>query len=208
MRGRNGGASPLPLSPTNPAGRTATGLIERCLAGDTEAFRPLVLRHQRAAFSVALHMLGSRADAEDVVQHGFTEAFNALFRFAGDGRERAFFNWLIRIVVNRSKDLLKSKRRTELPLEREVQGSEAAFAHDPTNPEAHLSNQEQRLRLESALLTVAPKYREVLILKDIEELSYEEMRSILRLPITTLKIRVVRARAMLRERLASTGGQP
>jgi RNA polymerase sigma-70 factor (ECF subfamily) len=181
-------------------------LVERCLAGDVEAFRPLVVRYQRMALSVALHMLGSRADAEDVVQHGFTDAFDNLYRFSGDGRERAFSNWLIRIVVNRSKDVLKSKRRTETPLDRDVQGRDAAFAYDAADPETSVAGRQERQRLEAALLAVAPKYREVLILKDVEELSYEEIRSILRLPITTLKIRVVRARAMLRETLASDGG--
>jgi RNA polymerase sigma-70 factor (ECF subfamily) len=166
-----------------------------------EAFRPLVLRYQRMALSVALHMLGSRADAEDVVQHGFTDAFNSLYRFSGSGRQRAFSNWLIRIVVNRSKDVLKAKQRTEVHLDRDVQGRDAAFAHDAADPETHVSGQQQRQRLEAALQSLAPKYREVLILKDVEELSFEEMRSILRLPITTLKIRAVRARAMLREYL-------
>ncbi|HEX2658259.1 MAG TPA: sigma-70 family RNA polymerase sigma factor [Polyangia bacterium] len=177
-------------------------LVERCLAGDVEAFRPLVIRYQRMALSVALHMLGSRADAEDVVQHGFTDAFDNLFRFSGDGRERAFSNWLLRIVVNRSKDVLKSKRRTETQLDRDVAGHDAVFAHDAADPETNVAGWQERRRLEAALLALPPKYREVLILKDVEELSYEELRGILRLPITTLKIRVVRARAMLRERLA------
>jgi RNA polymerase sigma-70 factor (ECF subfamily) len=180
-------------------------LINRCVAGDAEAFRPLVQRYQRVAFSVALRMLGTRADAEDVAQQAFVDAFNALDRFHGDGREHAFSTWLLRIVVNRSKDVLKSKKRTEEPLDREVRGEDAAFAYDPSNPEANVAGGERRQRLEAALLSVPPKYREVLILKDIEELSYEEIRGILQLPVTTLKIRVVRARAMLRERIDRDG---
>ena len=176
-------------------------LIERCLHGDVEAFRPLVQRCQRLAFSVALRMLGSRADAEDIAQQAFVDAFNALDRFDGEGRHHAFSTWLLRIAVNRSKDVLKSKRRTEEPLEREVGGGEAAFAYDPPTPEANASSGESRARLENALLKLPTKYREVLVLKDVEELPYEEIREILRLPITTLKIRVVRARAMMREAL-------
>jgi DNA-directed RNA polymerase specialized sigma24 family protein len=87
-------------------------LIGRCLEGDVEAFRPLVHRYQRLAFSVALRMLGSRADAEDIAQQAFVDAFNALDRFNGEGRHHAFSTWLLRIAVNRSKDVLKSKRRT------------------------------------------------------------------------------------------------
>ena len=71
--------------------------------------------------------------------------------------------------------------------------------------EASASSGERRHHLETALLQVSPKYREVLILKDIEELSYEEIRAILQLPLTTLKVRVIRARAMLRELIEREG---
>jgi RNA polymerase sigma-70 factor (ECF subfamily) len=174
-------------------------LVARCLEGEVEAFRPLVQRYQRLAFSVAFRMLGTRADAEDVAQQAFVDAFNALGRFRGAGRRHAFSTWLLRIAVNRSKDVLKSKRRTEEPLEREVPGGEAAFAYDPPTPEANASSGERRQRLEAALLELPTKYREVLILKDAEDLSYDEIRAVLQLPTTTLKIRVIRARAMLRE---------
>lgn len=178
-------------------------LIERCLVGETESFRPLVQRYQRIAFSVALRMLGSRADAEDVAQQGFADAFAALDRFRGDGRNNAFSTWLLRIVINRSKDVLKSKKRTEEPLDGEVPGGEAMFAHDPANPEMNLRHVEERRVLEMALMRVPAKYREILVLKDVEDLSYEEIRAILDLPITTLKIRVVRARAMMRAQLGA-----
>ena len=177
------------------------GLIARCLAGDAEGFRPLVQRYQRVAFSVAVRMVGSRADAEDIAQQAFVDAFRALDRFSPEGRRNAFSAWLLRIVVNRAKDVLKSKKRTEQSLDDDVSGSQAAFAHVPHTPEASASQKEDRKALEAALLKVAPKYREVLILKDVEDLPYEEIRAILGLPITTLKIRVVRARAMMREAL-------
>ena len=180
-------------------------LIARCVAGDVEAFRPLVQRYQRLAFSVAFRMLGSSADAEDIAQQAFVDAFNALDRFRGEGRRHAFSTWLLRIAVNRSKDVLKSRRRTEQPLDREVHGGEAAFAYDPPTPEANASHGERRAHLGAALLKLPTKYREVLILRDAEDLSYEEIRGILRLPITTLKIRVVRGRAMLRELVERCG---
>jgi RNA polymerase sigma-70 factor (ECF subfamily) len=180
-------------------------LIARCLSGDVEAFRPLVHRYQRLVFAVAFRMLGSRADAEDIAQQAFVDAFNALDRFRGEGRSRAFSTWLLRIAVNRSKDVLKSKRRTEEPLERDVPGGEAAFAYDPPTPEANASRGERRAHLGAALLKLPTKYREVLILRDAEDLSYEEIRGILRLPITTLKIRVVRGRAMLRNLVERVG---
>ena len=84
-------------------------------------------------------------------------------------------------------------------------GDEAAFAYDPPTPEANASRGERRERLEAALLELPTKYREVLILRDAEDLSYEEIRAILQLPLTTLKIRVVRARAMLRDLIERVG---
>lgn len=188
-------------APVTRKGDEEQALIDGCLAGNTEAFRPLVQRYQRLAFSVALRMLGSRADADDVTQQGFVDAFGALDRFRGEGRDNAFSTWLLRIVINRSKDVLKSKKRTEQPLDAEVSGSDAMFAHDPCNPEQNVRQAEERRMLEEALLRVPTKYREVLVLKDVEDLSYEEIRAVLGLPITTLKIRVVRARAMMRTQL-------
>jgi len=176
-------------------------LINRCLAGDAEAFRPLVQRYQRVTFSVALRMLGSRADAEDVAQQAFADAYAALDRFHGDGRKRAFYSWLLRIAINRAKDVLKSKKWTEQPLSADAEGGEAMFAHDPGSPEAHAGQAEDRRRLQAALLTLPPKYREVLVLKDVEGLAYEEIRPILRLSIPALKIRVIRARARMRAAL-------
>jgi RNA polymerase sigma-70 factor, ECF subfamily len=176
-------------------------LVARCLAGDSEAFRPLVQRYQRAVFSVAFRMLGTRADAEDVAQQAFADAYGALDRFRSEGRNNAFSPWILRIAINRCKDILKSKKRSEQTLEADVSAREAMFAHDLRDPETHLAGARDRYRLEQALLEVPLKYREVLVLKDVEELSYDEIRSILHLPVTTLKIRVIRARAMLRARL-------
>jgi len=161
----------------------------------------LVQRYQRVTFSVALRMLGSRADAEDVAQQAFADAYAALDRFRSEGRSRAFYTWLLRIAINRAKDVLKSKKRTEEPLSAEAEGGQAMFAHDPGSPEAHAGQAEDRRRLQAALLTLPPQYREVLVLKDVEGLAYEEIGPILRLPITTLKIRVVRARARMRAAL-------
>ena len=100
-------------------------------------------RYQRLAFSVAFRMLGSRADAEDVAQQAFVDGYNALHRFRGDGRTNAFSIWLVRIVVNRSKDVLKSKKRLEQPLDRDVAAGDAAFAHNPPSQEASLSRRQE-----------------------------------------------------------------
>jgi RNA polymerase sigma-70 factor (ECF subfamily) len=156
-------------------------------------------------------MLGSRADAEDVSQQAFVDAYAALDRFRSEGRKNAFSSWVIRIAINRCKDVLKSKKRSEASLDGEVAGQQALFAHEPRDPESALAEKRARGRLERALGEVPPKYREILVLKDIEELPFEEIRTILGLPLTTLKIRAVRAREMLRtalERAENRGETP
>ena len=180
--------------------------IARCLAGDPEAFRPLVQRYQRLVFSVALRMVGARAEADDVAQQAFVDAYNALDRFRGEGRAHAFSTWVVRIAVNRAKDVLKSKRWSEQPLDIEAGDGAGSVAQVGPDPEAQALRGEDVRRLERALGRLPLKYREVLILKDVEELAYEQIREILRLPITTLKIRVVRGRAMMQKLL--TEGDP
>ena len=205
------GSVALPLDTGAARGAATAGapdedraLVARCLQGDAEAFRPLVIRHQRLVFSVAYRMLGRRADAEDVSQQAFVDAYAALDRFRSDGRPNAFGSWILRIAINRCKDVLKSKKRTEESLD-DDRSEGAMFAHHPPDPEAQLMDARHRSALERALAALPTKYREVLVLKDVEELPYEEIKQILGLPITTLKIRVVRARAMMREALT---GEP
>jgi RNA polymerase sigma-70 factor (ECF subfamily) len=183
-------------------------IIERVLDGDVAAYRRLVERHQRRVYAIAFRMVGNFSDADDVAQQAFVAAFDAL-----DGFDRAlpFGSWINRIAINLAKDHLKSKKRTEVSLPDEPVPAEAAhLAGKLPNPEDEAVRGELRGRLQRALDALSCRDREVLVLKDIEELSYEEMRGILQRPITALKIRVIRARRKLRaalERLGSEHGK-
>jgi RNA polymerase sigma-70 factor (ECF subfamily) len=176
--------------------------VAAVLAGDRQAFRPLVERHQRGVYNVIYRLVHSSADAEDLAQQAFVSAFDALGSFKLDAR---FSSWIYRIAVNLAKDHLKSRRRGELPSAEEP--SEALFAGRVPSPDEPAVSHERNQLLQSALAALSYKDREVLVLKDIEELPYEEMRTILRRPITGLKIRVVRARARLREELERRAGK-
>src|SRR6185436_5371516 len=155
------GTTALRLDVTSPSvsqTEEEDAFIARCLAGDGEAFRPLVVRYQRVVFSVSFRMLGSRADAEDVSQQAFVDAYAALDRFRSEGRKNAFSTWVIRIAINRCKDILKSKKRSEEPLESEVAAPDAMFAHEVRDPESDLAAARARAHLERALLRVPGKY--------------------------------------------------
>jgi RNA polymerase sigma-70 factor, ECF subfamily len=178
--------------------------IERVLAGEPAAFRVLVERHQRGVHAVITRLVGSAPDAEDLTQQAFLSAYDALAEFK---LEYKFSSWLYRIAVNLAKDHLKSKRRGEVASGEQSRTEEAVFAGRVPPPDADAVAHERERLLERALAELSFDDRRVLVLKDIEELPYEEIRRILRRPVTALKIRVVRARARLRAALARLAGE-
>lgn len=172
--------------------------VELILEGDVNLFRRLVERYQGSVRGVILRLVGSQADTDDLAQQAFLRAFQALGDFKTELR---FSSWLLRIAVNAAKDHLKSKKRGESSLSSEPTPDEAVFAGHIEDPEGASLSAERRAEVHAALSQLPWKYREVLVLKSVEELPYEEIQRILELPLTTLKIRVVRAREMLRKLL-------
>lgn len=168
--------------------------------GNASAFRGLVDRYQRRVYATMVRMVRRRADAEDLTQQAFLEAYAALDRF---DPTRPFLTWLLRIAVNNCRDHLKSHKRREQPSELDADGSQALHAGRVDGPEEELVRHRRLARLEAALGRLDDKYRIPLVLKDIEGLSYQEIQQVVELPLTTLKIRVVRGRekllALLRE---------
>jgi RNA polymerase sigma-70 factor (ECF subfamily) len=171
--------------------------IEAVLAGERAAFRVLVERHHRGVHALMYRMVHNAADAEDLAQQAFVLAFDALGTF---DVEQRFSTWLYRIAINAAKDHLKSKKRTEAPLP-DGDVREAAFAGRIAATDEPARAAQRRALLERALATLSIDDREILVLKDIEELSFDEIKEITRRPVTALKIRAVRARARLRAAL-------
>ncbi len=178
--------------------------VELVLAGETGAYRAIVERHQRSIHAVIFRLIHDRDDAEDLTQAAFLQAYDALGRF---DRERRFSSWLFRIAVNLAKDHLKANARREVPDEDAGEAGAAPFSGSLPQPEASAQAGERERLLERALATLSVRDREVLVLKDLQELPYEELHEILGRPITALKIRVVRARARLRVALDALAGK-
>jgi RNA polymerase sigma-70 factor (ECF subfamily) len=171
--------------------------IEAVLDGERAAFRVLVERHHRGVQAMMLRFVHNAADADDLAQSAFVAAFDALGSF---DVEQRFSTWVYRIAINLAKDHLKSKKRTESTLEGD-EFADAAFAGRVASAdETTLSRQRQALMLR-AMATLSVEDREILVLKDLEELPFEEIKAITGRPVTALKIRAVRARARLREAL-------
>ena len=180
------------------------GTIAAVLGGDVDGFRVFVTRYQGRLISTLHRLVGDRHIAEELAQQSFVDAFTALERF---DPQRSFAAWLFRIAINNGKDWLKSHKRSERGILGKVASDQGAFSGRLPDPERAAVSAQGLARLESALAELPVDWREVVILKDVHELSYKEIHDILDLPITTLKMRVVRGRAALRKLLDPDEGE-
>jgi RNA polymerase sigma-70 factor, ECF subfamily len=168
-------------------------LVERTLAGDMDAFERLVERHRAVVHRVAARIAGE-ADAEDVAQDAFLRAFHRLARFRGESPFRA---WLLRIVHNAALDALA--RRRSAPLDEGEDESERPQPGAGRTPAEQLEISERRDRLAAKLRLMQPAHRAVLVLRDLEGLSYEEIAEVTDSPLGSVKGRLHRARRELIE---------
>jgi len=164
--------------------------VARCLRGDSSAFEPLVTRHQRVLFSMALRLVGNYEDARDATQNAFIRAFERLETF---DPERKFFSWIYRIAVNECLNLRRGRRAHE-PLDGTI---EAGPARRDTVEAAELAE-----RVRAAIIELTQEQREVVVLKYFAEMSYEEISNALDVPEKTIKSRLFTARQRLGARLA------
>lgn len=193
---------PAPSSQTND--REAE-LIRRVCRGEREAFYELVRPYERAIYFAAIGVLSNPADAEEVAQETVLKAFNALpnFRF-----EAKFSTWIIQIAINESRMKLRKDRRhlyESIEAEREDEEGEYRpkdLADWRAIPSEELQRKELRDALKRAMAALAPKYREVLILRDIQHVSIAETANILGITEASVKTRLLRARLQMREALA------
>lgn len=167
-------------------------LASRCVRGSPEAFEVLVARYQRVLFNVALRMVNSYDDAQDIAQATFVKAFEKLDTYDPN---RKFFSWIYRIMINESLNLLRGRRQQE-PLDLESASS--------GNPQEELSAKETSEKVQAALTRLQPNDREVLVLRHFAELSYEEMSAALSIPEKTVKSRLYTARRRLAEILGGS----
>lgn len=172
-------------------------LINDALDGDSAALGQLVTRYQDRLYNTLVHVVGSADTAYDTVQDAFVQAYVKLETFE---RSSAFYTWLYRIAMN----LAISRRRREKPMAsvdhaREVLGHEPVDRADP--PEARLEQRERACQVQAALSTLSDEHRTILILREMDGCSYEQIAAILDLPIGTIRSRLHRARLQLRDQL-------
>ncbi|MBN9521908.1 sigma-70 family RNA polymerase sigma factor [bacterium] len=175
-------------------------MIAECLGGRRDAFGELVSRYQARLYSAAVRLVDSPDDAADVVQDAFLNAYQSLHAFKGDAE---FFTWLYRIAFNGAISLKRKKRPTgSLDAAGGEHGFEPADPSDYVRTGHALERTEEDRLLHAALGRLSPEHREVLTMKDLDGLRYEEIAEVLGVPVGTVRSRLHRARLELRELLA------
>jgi len=174
-------------------------LVERSTRGDREAFGVLVRRHQDRVFNLAYHVVRNREDALDVAQDAFVKAFSSLSSFKG---EASFTTWMHRIVVNLAIDCLRRRRRGEPSGydDRRVLSEEASASFVASDdPETVLETRQVRSLLGRGIQALPPAHRAVLVLREIEGLSYEEIGRVVGCSLGTVMSRLFYARRKLQK---------
>lgn len=169
-------------------------LILECRAGDRRAFDRLLARYQRPIFNAAYRILNHREDATDVTQTVFLRAYEHFDRY--DPGQR-FFSWIYRIAVNEALDVSTGRRRNEPVLDE--------LASDRPGPERVAQDGQSDADLQEALMALPVDYRTLIVLKHVQDCSYEEIGAILECPVKTVKSRLFTARQALREILLKRG---
>ncbi len=185
-------------------------IIVKVRSGDVNAYEALVIEHQKKVYNLALRMLGNEEDAKDASQDAFIRAYNSLSSFRGDSK---FSVWLYRLTSNICIDLLRSRsKRQTLSLtideDEELDGGEFAIPDDRFSPEHQLERRELRSAVGAGLASLSEEYRQILLLREINGMSYDEISRALGIEEGTVKSRIFRARKKLCAFLAEDGNIP
>ena len=182
-----------------------SNLVAQARQGDSGAFGELTEHYQRKIFRLAQNITQNREDAEDVLQETFMKAYEHLPDFEGNSK---FYTWIVRIAVNEAlMKLRKRKWDKTVWLDEPIEVGDDAVAREiavwDDNPEQRYSKEELADILDKAVNSLAPPYRTVFQLRDIEELSTEETAKALELSVPAVKSRLLRARLQLRDKLTA-----
>lgn len=196
-------ADPADRSPTKEDGdERDRALVARVLAGDREAFRGLVERHQARVFHLAKSLVRNRSDAADIAQEAFVRAFGNLKSYRAEG---SFTAWIARIANNLAIDFLR-RQRTQAPVEFNESLSESVTEEAQAgllasrvraDPQSSALRRELGAQLEAALAKLPEKHRTILVLREVDGLTYEELAQTLEIPVGTVMSRLFHARSKM-----------
>jgi RNA polymerase sigma-70 factor (ECF subfamily) len=183
-------------------------LVDRCRRGDRESFAQLMRLHEKQIYNFTYRMLGSEGEAEDLTQDIFIAAFQGIRSFRGEAK---FSTWLYRIALNQARNRIKylsrrnffarQRRRTDYRANIVSESPEGLADSAPT-PEQWTMTKDLVVQVQECLNQIPPQARQILVLRDIQGFSYDEMSEMLSLKPGTVKSRLHRARAAMRECLS------
>jgi RNA polymerase sigma-70 factor, ECF subfamily len=179
-------------------------LVSLCQKGHADAFEPLVEKYQKKMLNLAYRMIGDYEEACEVAQDAFLSAYRSIKKFRGEAR---FSTWLYSIVVNLSKNRMKQIKargaREVYSIDNPLKTEEGTLSPDPPDmgPTVleKLEQKEREARVQGCINGLDSEYREVVVLRDIQGFSYDEIRDILKIPDGTVKSRLFRARDALKD---------
>ena len=178
-------------------------IIESCLLGNTQVFSRLIDNYKSMVYNLAYRMSNNPHEAEDISQEAFLRAYQSLAHFNPSYK---FSTWLYQITLNIIRDKFKKKEIDYVSLDTPIKTDDSEFYPQPAdstnNPEQIMAQKEDAQAIQKAIYSLPLKYREVLVLRHLQDLSYIEIANILKLPQGTVKIRLYRAREQLRKILA------
>lgn len=176
--------------------------IKNVKKGDHAAFEEIVSFYQNKVYHIVYRMVGDSYEAQDIAQEAFIRAYTNIHSF---DENRKFSTWLYRIATNLSIDRLR-KKKPDFHLDAEVKGTEgldmySQLAADQALPEEEVESMELQSYIHKEILSLPPKYRSVIVLRFLDDLSLAEIGEILDLPLGTVKTRIHRGRELLRKKL-------
>ncbi len=180
-------------------------LVHRAREGDFGAFERLFERHRNLVYRFAYQRTGRRDDAEDIVQEVFVRAHQNLGRYRDEAK---FTTWLLRIATNLGTDRVRMNQRRQALEEQEAAGALTWMTvGENEDPVENLAQEQRRNVLRKAILALPEHHRNVIIMRDIEEMEYKDMAQILGCTVGGVKLRVLRARRALRDRVLPMIGE-
>lgn len=177
-------------------------LVYRAKRGDDAAFEQLVAMHEKKIYALCLRMCENAEDAQEAAQDAFLAAWSGLSNFR---EEAAFSTWLYRLAVNACTDILRRRKRKGQSVSLDDGEVFLEIEDAAPTPERALEQQETAKMVGEALSALPPDYRQVLVLRELHQLSYQEIAEVTRLELGTVKSRISRARALMRNYLTAAG---
>ena len=172
-------------------------LVKEVLNGNDDAFRVLIERYQKPIFNMAFRMCGDYDEAADLAQEAFLQIYRVLDKYDPN---KKFFSWMYRVSHNICVNVLNKRPKNVVGMDEIRENS--LYTEDPmAQPEKYYSNQELRSKIDQAILNLPDTYHDVIYMRFVHNLSYQQIADVMGLPISTIETRIYRGKALLQKEL-------